>query len=47
MNTKMNNIILGPTGSSGPIGVMGQPGIPDKRWIRMIKINKMLKLWEN
>lgn len=35
-----NNITLGPTGSIGPIGVMGQPGIPDKRWIRMLKIRK-------
>jgi hypothetical protein len=45
MNTKQSyNIILGPTGSSGPVGVTG---IPDKRWIRIIKIGKMLKLWEN
>jgi hypothetical protein len=41
-----NSIILGPTGSSGPVGVMGQPGIPDKRWIRMIKIRKLLELWK-
>jgi hypothetical protein len=40
----MNNI-LGPTGSSGP--GPGPVGIPDKRWIRMIRIKKMLKLWEN
>ena len=38
-----NNITSGPTGSSGPIGIMGQPGIPDKAWKRMIKIIKMLK----
>ena len=42
-----NNITSGPTGSSGPIGVTGQPGIPDKRWLRIIKIRKMLKLWED
>jgi len=42
-----SNITSGPTVSSGPVGVMGQPGIPDKRWIRMIKIGKMLKLWES
>jgi hypothetical protein len=38
---------IGIVGPSGKPGVVGQPGIPDKRWIRMIKIGKMLKLWEN
>jgi len=44
MNTKIKySIKLGPTGSSGPVGVTG---IPDKRWIRMIKIRKILELWK-
>jgi len=38
-----SNITSGPTGSSGPVGVTG---IPDKRWIRMIKIRKLLELWK-
>ena len=42
-----STIISGPTGPSGHIGVMGQPGIPDKIWLRIIKIRKMLKLWED
>lgn len=34
----MNNSI-----TLGPVGI---PGIPDKRWIRMIKIRKLLELWK-
>lgn len=42
-----NNITSGPTGLSGHPGPVGIPGIPEKRWTRMIKIRKMLKLWKN
>jgi hypothetical protein len=39
-----NSIISGPTGISGNPGITG---VPNKAWLRIIKIRKMLKLWED
>lgn len=39
-----NNITSGPTGISGHPGITG---VPSKAWLRIIKIRKMLKLWED
>lgn len=38
-----NSITFGPTGMSGPIGVSG---IQNRIWNRVIKINKLRKIWD-
>jgi hypothetical protein len=45
----MNNSISGLTGSVGPVGITGPvgiSGIQTRIWNRVIKINKLKKIWD-
>lgn len=44
-----NSITFGPTGTAGPTGMsgpIGVRGIQTRIWNRVIKINKLRKIWD-